>query len=117
MTSNTPAGLSSKGTATDGPARDELVLADAEQRGLPRPVLLDHDTQDRPGHGYGREHRGQDADDQDEGEAADRRAADPVQDAGRDQTRHVRVQDRVPGAVEAGLDRPGERFADAQLFL
>src|SRR5882672_9604329 len=113
MMSNTPAGLSSKRFAPDGPARDELILADAEQRCLPGPVLLDHETEDRPGHRDGREHRRQDADDQDEGEAPDRRAAEPVQDAGRDQARYVRVEDRVPGAVEARLDRPGERFAKA----
>ena len=40
-----------------------------------------------------------------------------VEDRRRDEARHVRVEDRVPGAVEARLDRGRQRLADAQLFL
>src|ERR1700687_519688 len=99
MTSNTPAGLSSKRAPSDRPARDELLFADAEQRCLARPVLLDDEAEDRPGDGDRREHRRQHTDDEDEGEAPDRRAAEPVEDAGSDQARYVRVEDRVPGTV------------------
>ena len=42
---------------------------------------LAHDEpQERPGHGDGGEHRGRDADDQDQGEALDRGRAAEVQD-------------------------------------
>ena len=64
------------GRRPDGTERDELVVAQAVQRRLARPLLADDPAQDRPGHDDRAEHRDEDADDQDEGEAADDRRAE-----------------------------------------
>src|SRR4051794_35477642 len=77
MMSNTGAGLSPHPAARRGPpGRRELLLADAEPVGLARPAPADDPAQDRPGHDDRAEHRDEDADDQDEGEPADRRRAE-----------------------------------------
>src|SRR5215203_2731100 len=115
MMSNTRAGLSPDRAARR--AREELVLRDAVEARLAGPRLLHDDAHDRPGDGHRGEHRDEDTDDQDEAEAADRRRAEQEQDQGGDEARHVRVEDRVPGAVEAGLDRGGQALADPQLLL
>src|SRR6188474_1354878 len=99
MTSNTRARLAS-GRWADGAEGDELVLAQAIERRLARPLLADDPAQDRAGDDDRAEHRDEDADDQDEGEAADDRRAEGVQDRCRVEARHVRVEDGVPRPVE-----------------
>ena len=97
--------------------REELALRHAVQRRLPEAILLDDPAEHRPAHGDRGEHRGEHADHQDQGEAADGRRPEPEQDARRDQARHVRVEDRVPGPVEAGLGGRRQRLARPQLLL
>src|SRR5690242_4886429 len=87
MMSNTTAGLSSGGATTDRTG-EEFLLRYAVVARLAGPVLTHDDTQDRAGDGDRGEHRDEHADDQDEREAADRRAAEPVQDRRRDEARH-----------------------------
>ncbi len=70
-----------------------------------------------PGDGDRGEHRDEHADDQHEAEAADRRGSEQEQDRRGDQARHVGVEDRVPGPVEAGLDRRRQGLAEPQLLL
>ena len=53
--------------------RHELVLVHAEEPRLARPRLTHHPAQDGTAEGDGGEHRDEHADDQDQGEAADRR--------------------------------------------
>src|SRR5947207_566132 len=113
--SNTPAGLSSKRPA--GGTGDELALAHAVQGRVAGPLAADDDAQDRARNHDRREHRDEHADDEDEGEAADDRRSEQVEDRGGDQARHVRVEDRVPGSAEARLDRRRQRLAEAQLLL
>src|SRR5713226_2709629 len=99
MMSNTTAGLSSECRSTDR-SGEELLLGHAEQPRLTRGVLANDEAQDGPGHGDRGEHRDEHTDDQDEREASNRRRAEPVQDPGRDEARHVRVEDRVPRSGE-----------------
>ena len=56
-----------------GGSRGELRVGHAVQARLPGPLAHDDDPEDRPGHGDRAEHRGEDADDQDEREALDDR--------------------------------------------
>src|SRR6266550_1310176 len=95
MMSNTRAGLSPDPRPTR-PSCDELLLAHPEQAGLPGPAPGDDPAQDRPRHDDRAEHRDEDAEDQDEGEAADRRGPEEIEDRRGDEARHVRVEDRVP---------------------
>src|SRR5439155_11613066 len=105
MMSNTRARLASEPGPTGSPhARDELAGADAVEAGATRPATRHDGPQDRAGHDDRAEHGDEDAEDQDEGKAADRRRPEQVQDRRGDQARHVRVEDRVPGAPEPGLD-------------
>src|SRR3954449_8501365 len=114
--SNTPASLSPEGGAAGRPG-DELRFGHAVERRLLCPVLPDDDAEDGSRHGDGREHRDEHADDEDEREAADRRRPEEEQDRRRDEARHVRVEDRVPGPAEAGLDGRRQGLAEAQLLL
>ena len=66
---------------------------------------MDDPAQHQPDERDRGEHRHEHADDQHQREAADRRRPEVEQDRRGDDARHVRVEDRVPGAVEAGLDR------------
>src|SRR5947208_14296723 len=69
--------------ADDAPARrsgGELRGADPVQPRAASPVAGDDDPQDRARHEHGGEHRDEDADDQDEGEALDDRRPEEVQD-------------------------------------
>src|SRR3954452_22624116 len=77
MMSNTRASLSPEAAAARrADARHELLLADAVEARLPRPRPRDDGAQDGAGDDDRAEHRDQDADDQDQGEAADRRRAE-----------------------------------------
>src|SRR3954454_8641664 len=116
MMSNTRARLAPAGRP-GGTERGELIVAEAVERGLPGPLLADDPAQDGSRDDDRAEHRDEDADDQDEREATDDRRPERVQDGRRDEARHVRVEDGVPGAVKARLDGRRERLADAQLFL
>src|SRR6185369_15130929 len=80
-TSNTTAGLSPDRSATDR-SGEEFLLGYAVVPRLPGTVLADNDPQDRARDGDRGEHRDQDADDQDQREAADRRRTEPVEDDG-----------------------------------
>ena len=71
MTSNTRARLAPDDGRV-GAQGHELVVAQAVQGRLARPVLADDPAQDGPGHDDRAEHRDEHADDQDEREAADR---------------------------------------------
>ena len=62
------------------------------------------------------EHRGQNAQAVHDGEALHRPGAEREQRNARDQRRHVRVENRAPGAVVAGVDRGLRRVAVAQLL-
>src|SRR3989304_4419836 len=107
MTSNTGRRLA----PNRGPAArpvDELGFGDPVEAGLAGPVLGHDDPQDRPGDGDRGEHRGQDAEDEDEGEALDHRGAEEVQDRGDDQARHVRGEDRGPGPGDGRPRGPGQ---------
>src|SRR3954447_24441542 len=116
MTSNTPASFSPE-ARTEARPRDELLVADAEQPSPTDGLALDDEPEDRPGDGDRREHRDEHADDQHEREAADDRRAEPIEDERGDQARNVRVEDRVPGPVEPGLDRQRQALAQPQLLL
>ena len=61
-----------------------------------------------------REHARDDAEAQGDGEAADRPGPELEQDQPRREGRHVRVADRVPGALVAGLDRRARRSCRAR---
>src|SRR5262245_66264999 len=103
MMSNTPSLASERLPA--GAAGHELLVGHAVQPGLAGPVAGDDRPEDRPGHDDRAEHRDEHADDQDEGEAADHRRPEQVQDRRGDQARHVRAEDRVPGPLGSGRDR------------
>src|SRR5580765_6651952 len=65
---------------------------------------------------HGREHRRQDAEDVDDGEATHRSRAEREQRNAGDHRRYVRVEDRSPRALVARLDRRMRRRAPAQLL-
>src|SRR5664280_643825 len=115
MMSSTSARL----TAATGDQRSglELLLAESVEARRAGPVVADDPAQDRPRHGDRGEHRAEHTDDQDQREAPDRRRPEDVQDRGGDERGHVRVEDGVPGAVEASLHRRAERLPGTELLL
>src|SRR5262249_10574419 len=115
MMSNT-LGLAAEGWPA-GAARHELLVGHAVEPRLASPRPGHDEPEDRPGHDDRAEHRHEHADDQDEREAADHGRPEEVQDRRRDQARHVRVEDRVPGSAEAGLDGRGQGLAQAHLLF
>src|SRR5437879_10783236 len=84
MMSNTRAGLSPE-PRTSGTPSDELLLAHSVQAGPARPSPGDDEAKDRPRHDDRAEHGHEHADDQDEGEAAERRRTEEVPERRRDQ--------------------------------
>ena len=76
-----------------------------------------HASEHRAGDRDGAEHADQHTDDQDEREALDDRRPLPVEPAGDEEARDVRVEDARPGSVEPGLDRRAEGLAGADLLL
>jgi hypothetical protein len=62
------------------------------------------------------EHRRHDPQAMDDGEAAHRTAAENKQRQAGNQRRHVRIENRVPGPLVAGLDRRVRRVSPSQLF-
>src|ERR1700679_3573212 len=83
---------------------------------LLRPDRLEPGEHHQPGHHDRREERGDDAEAQRHGEAADGARPQLEEDGGGDQMGHVGVEDGRPGALEALVDRSNDAAPVSHLF-